>query len=294
MATSPAFPPRLFIIGAQKAASTTLAEMLHRQSKISLGRVKEINFYNSDTAWRQGLDWYARQFEDVDPDVAWLLDASVSYTMCVFTNPERLKTWRVPERIKETVENPRFIYALREPVDRAYASYWHTVRNGVEKRPPSEALFPASGYICFSDYASQLELFLEHFSLDQILILRSDDIITSPVNVLRKVFDFLDLDPTTIVEPSTKRHANAGFAPSPLISVGIRLFGSHQRFWAAVNRLKSVLPSGAVHRLRSLVTRPIPAIDPALRDHLAHILAPSMRRLEAMTGQDFSDWPRRS
>ncbi len=293
MSQHASFPPRLFLIGAQKSATTLLADMLDQQPSVSLGQEKELNFFSDEALWAQGMNWYADRFEGAKPGATWLLDASVSYTRCMVSNPDRVATFMVPKRIKDTVSDPKFIYLLREPVGRAYSEYWHTVRNGREKRAVEQALTPPSGYVNTSNYAAQLAIYLQHFSLDQFLILRSEHVTNHPQKTLNQICDFLGVDNFVPYVRDVGRKPNQGFQLSLAAQLGVKLLGGHDRFYAFAKGVKSLLPDAAAGAVKRSMTQPIPDISDDLRARLADYLDPSVRQLEDMTGHDFSDWPER-
>jgi hypothetical protein len=79
----------------------------------------------------------------------------------------------VPGRIKEAVPDARFVYLIRDPVDRTVSHYRHRV--AVEGESPSfpEAvadLDRCNVYLCASCYATQLEQYLSQFDAGRILI----------------------------------------------------------------------------------------------------------------------------
>lgn len=283
------FPPKLFLIGAQKAATTLLADLLAGHSQIALGRVKEVNFFHFTGHFDMGMDWYRAQFPNTD--VPWLLDASVNHAYAIFSRPERLARYNVPQRIKAVSPEARFIYVLREPVDRAYSAYWHTVRNGVEKRPPGKALTPPSPYLDVSDYAAQLELYLPHFPLDRFLILKQREVTQTPLAAVNRVCAHLGLAPMSAEDLPPLSIKNAGFQLSGTAKLMLRLTGDHKRFEAFQRGLKAVVPTPLQAWMKRQATRPIPPIDQDLRARLAAHMHPRMRALESLTGLDFSEWP---
>ena len=54
------FPPRAFLIGAAKSATTTLADLLNQHPHIFLSNPKEPDFFWIN--WDRGIDWYRALF----------------------------------------------------------------------------------------------------------------------------------------------------------------------------------------------------------------------------------------
>ncbi|HVZ70365.1 MAG TPA: sulfotransferase [Rhizomicrobium sp.] len=182
-----AFPPQAFIIGAQKAATTSLADLLAQHPGIEVSNPKEPDFFNVN--WERGLDWYRSRFARTD---AVLLDASVSYTMASTREWERGTEFEVPERIHSLCPNARFIYIVRDPADRCYSAYWHEKRAGREKSTLRNAVERKAYYTMASYYHLQINRFLRFFPLERFHIVQFEEAVRDPVSVAQNCSDFLE------------------------------------------------------------------------------------------------------
>ena len=90
----------------------------------------------------------------------------------------------VAERILHFNPDARFVYLMRDPVERTISHYWHMVRFHAERRPILEAVRAEPQYLDVSHYAMQLLPYLNLFGRDHVAILtyeqldryaRSDD-----------------------------------------------------------------------------------------------------------------------
>jgi hypothetical protein len=63
------FPPESYLIGAQKAGTTTLAYLLDQHPHVTVARTKEPHFFTDN--WDRGLGWYKKQFPD-SPDACYI------------------------------------------------------------------------------------------------------------------------------------------------------------------------------------------------------------------------------
>ena len=92
---------------------------------------KEPNFFLDPTPPVQvpSEDAYLGLFAGAG-DETWLGEASGRY----FSDPT------TPGLIKARVPDARIMIALRDPVERAYSSYWHDVKFGIESRPFAEVV----------------------------------------------------------------------------------------------------------------------------------------------------------
>ena len=106
--------PNLIVIGAQKCGTSSLHNYLAAHPQIAMSRVKEINFFNEETRWAYGTEWYARHFEPGEVRG----ESSPAYAFL----PESEGT---AERMHEVVPNARLIYIVRDPVERIRSNYLH-------------------------------------------------------------------------------------------------------------------------------------------------------------------------
>ena len=184
--------PRLLVIGAAKAGTTSLARWLDDHPDVVVTPRKELNFFSYDGVWQLGLDWYRQQFPGEPGTTA--CDASPSY----------LPSTEAPGRIRQCIPTARLIAVLREPIERAYAHYWwlrswkaesrsfqQVVRDEIAGEPTP------MGCIDSSRYSLHLERYREHFAPDQLLVVDFRELSDQPVEAFRRVCDFAELRPLT-------------------------------------------------------------------------------------------------
>ena len=100
--------PKFFVVGAQKAGTTTLHNLLASHPEIYLPRQKETKFFVADERYAEGLSHYETQYfaewdgesavGEVDPDYMYF--------------PQALERMAVNLDLREI----RFIFLLRNPV----------------------------------------------------------------------------------------------------------------------------------------------------------------------------------
>ncbi len=114
----------------------------------------------------------------------------------------------VAERIARYNPATRLLAVLRDPVDRAFSHWQMTTRNGQETLPFGEAVrreaerCAAAGagqhrfwsYVDRGRYAGQLERFRRSFPVEQMLVLRSEELREEPEEVFGRVADFLGVE----------------------------------------------------------------------------------------------------
>lgn len=285
--------PTFFIIGAAKAATTSLHAYLASHPQIHMSAVKEPCFFapaeagdlyppNAVRPRVQDEQAYRDLFR-TDRRVRG--EASPAYSQCP-------RVPGVPDRIRATIPDARFIYLVRDPVERAVSHYMQVRLAGRERRSITEAFVdlesPDHEYTCASRYATQLDAYLEHFAAEQILVLDQAKMLADQAEVLRDIAHFLEVDPSgmpTNAPPHNVRSAKR--ADSPLL---FRLRTSAARRWA--DRLPESVRRSAVHSARRLLSKSAPDIEVPIevRQRLLEHLTPEVDRLRRLTNQRFDGW----
>ncbi len=269
--------PNLIIIGAMKAATSSLHYYLGCHPEISMSRVKELNFFVAERRWGRGVAWYESQFAPGKVRG----EASPLYTM----HP---RFSGVPERMAEVVPEARLIYVVRHPVARAVSQYIHEWTAGVERQPLADVLARPDGhYVQASCYHAQLERYLRWFAREQILLLTAEDLERDRRGTLGRVFRFLGVDDAYwSVRFRLKRHRTAlKRHPTDLA----------RRLEPRLAALSRALPWGARGYLEWLLLRPLsrkvvpPAVPPATWRAAGRAVAPDTAALAAAWGVG-ADW----
>jgi hypothetical protein len=246
------------VIGAQKSGTTSLFEYLRRHPDLCLPAAKEVPYFSHNANY--GQDWaaYLRQaFAFADPDCRWgtvtphymyggICDAARQSDGPPSESDERT----VPRRIRDRLPDVRLIAILRDPVERARSHHAMAALNGWDSRPFAQAvqelLEPdalissrrtpdeTTGYVVWGEYGRILAGYLDAFSREQLLILFTTELRDDPESVLRRVFEFLTVDPE--------------FIPDNL-GTNYRQGGASRRFrWLDLNDVQSAASSSAVAR----------------------------------------------
>ena len=199
----------VFIIGAMKCGTSSLFEYLGGHPEIAPCSLKEPCFFSSDSAWEKGLNWYYQLWQWDSQVHKIALEASVDYTK-VHLYPD------VARKISNLQANCKFIYILRNPLDRIESHYIHGLAQGwgFSKQPLSKNI--DSHLIETSKYAKQIETYYKFFSADNILLLNFEDLKQEPQNTLTRICQFLDINPNyqfqglnTVHNPKQGRKADS-------------------------------------------------------------------------------------
>lgn len=282
------FPPQVFLIGAQKAGTTFLANLLGAQPSVCVASPKEPDFF---TRYRErGLDWYRERF--VEPEGRLLLDASTSYSAAPLagygpTGDDPSSRYAgVPQAIHALAPAARFIYLVRNPAARVHSAYWHEVRTGNETLPIEQALAADSSYLRTTDYLGQLRLYLAHFPREAFLILRFEDLVRAPLATLQASCQFLGLPAPTALPPDPGRNSSFVYR-GPLAALNRQLGGGIGRMF---KRLRPALPRRLLERVGGFLTRKVPPLDDSLRERILEQFSPMAAEFFDLTGVWIDPW----
>lgn len=200
--------PNFLIIGAARSGTTTLYSHLQRHPDIYLPANKrpEPHFFFRSTEYEQGLAYYEQRYFSAWQGQAAVGEASTSYLF----GPQ------VPSRIRAGLPDVKLICMLRNPIERAFSSYWHTVKSGIETKSFEEAIAQEAerkselegtqlGEIAPFAYAErgfyhrQLVRWFSEFSREQLKIVIFDDFVAAPNLVLDNILTFLEVSPEGLI-----------------------------------------------------------------------------------------------
>jgi hypothetical protein len=197
--------PDILIIGAQKAATTTLFDALSAHPDVVAARapwsgqqVKELHFF--DSGWAAGPDWYASHYGHREGRG---LDATPNYLPFEHTHA----------RMREVVPAARLVVSLRNPISRAYSQFNHykqvmpdsrswdwlvpdgdfaqNVRAESELDAPLEPRY--RGLIGRGYYIDQLESLVRHFPREQVHVMVLEHWRSDPLRSIAALLEFLGL-----------------------------------------------------------------------------------------------------
>ena len=216
--------PRFLILGAQKAGTVSLYRYLASHPSIVPAHRKEIGFFDQDTLFARGPDWYHSQFP---------AKASLGDRVTFEATPEYLYYPTVASRLFSYDPDIKLIVLLRNPIPRAISA-WNMYRDLRLNHPDylrsllpecdegartmittmlADDAFPDAGEVMRTEideilsgtsvldpgyvrrglYYEQLQRYLAYFDRQQIAIVDSARLKVEPTNVLDELVRFLDL-----------------------------------------------------------------------------------------------------
>ena len=189
--------PSFIIIGAQKAGTTSLFEMLVQHSELLGSTTKEVHYFDRDEWYnQQNIDEYHHYFPMVANNANVL---SFEATPMYLFHPE------VAERLYRYNSQLKLIVMLRNPVERALSAWtmYHYSMKG-DPRTFEQAIAQELrdydrlsyynnkiAYLKRGVYHEQIEKYLNVFPKEQLLFLESNEFKNTPSVVLEKVSSFL-------------------------------------------------------------------------------------------------------
>jgi len=282
--------PTFFVIGAAKCGTTSFDRYLAHHPEIHMSPVKEPRFFaeaRPDRPFRGNrigdLDAYQRLFESDAPVRG---ETTPSYSMYPFH-------LGVPERMRQMVPDAKFIYLVRDPIERVVAHWVQQMASGRQTSSPTEALGNLdrleNPMVCPGRYATQVERYLEFFPAERMHVIDQGVLRRDRRKALSDAFAFLDVDPS-FWSPAFEAVHNVG-AEHRQVRVG--LAGRLRR--SGIRRVFDPMPPAvrdmakrAGRRLGKSIERP--ELEPKVRARLEEIYRPEVERLRALTGQPFASW----
>ncbi len=265
------------IIGAMKSGTSSLFWYLSEHPQIAPCSDKEPHFFRDlngtgalrdyETLW----DWNPERHR-------WALEASTSYAK----RPARPD---VAERLAQLDRTFKFVYVMRDPVDRIESHRAHNLLSGrwrecrhIEDTPHVYET---------TRYASQLDEYAEWFSDDDILLVKFEEMIEAPRETVDRVFELLGLETDVEIEGlGENRNPTSSQFRDRLASQVLKGLGVVDE--SAINELPG--PVRSVYRRLLQDEIPSPELTDEERDWVEFSLAGDIARLEDEYGFDTSGW----
>lgn len=219
--------PNFIIIGAMKAATTSLYTYLKQHPNVFMTHIKEPMFFNNINQ-KNNFVLKGRKNKKISTFKEYysLFNSVRNEKAIGEASPAYIHNDKCATLINQYLPNIKIIAILRQPVRRAYSNYLHAKRSDREPIDNFEAALnaeeiritnnwsPLYHYKAKGFYYNQLKRYYDLFPKNQIKIILFKDIIANPEKITKEVFDFLGVDNTFI--PDTSKKANVSGSPKGL------------------------------------------------------------------------------
>ena len=297
--------PNLFVPGAGKSGTSALHELLNFHPDICMSSIKEPHFWtrlNFEQYSAEDFEKYQALF-NCEKDVIYTGESSTGYMQ--FPN--------FIERIKSHYnESPKFIFILRNPIDRCYSHYWWLKGLGSEKldfrsalmfdfdvEPTHETKLPEANYKSYFQYGlygKWLKRFYDDFDESDIKIITSEALKNDPLKTMNSCFSFLNLKPLTEINEVISNKTL--ILKYPYIYKYSKLIAFNQlripQFVKDItpNQLKLLIRKHLIKTVLKYTKsdKSYPVISSEDRVFVRNLYEEDMLDLKKLTSLDFNDW----
>jgi hypothetical protein len=284
------------IVGAQRSGSTSLHYSLKQHPFIYLPEIKDISH------------WVDDKFICFDKLAIFYR----TYAGQFLVGGSNIQLMYFPNRARALYEyNPdlKLIAILRNPVERAYSSYWFARSNGWEPCKTFEGALEQEDFrlslslreqcelthLTHGHYYEQLMRFLEFFSQEQLYIGLTADLKKDPRGTIDCILEFLEIEPVHW-RVAVDQKSNAASIPNwPLLHhLFLSIDGWHKQL------IRRTISPALRYFIRLHIQQRImkwnlryfkyPPMSPKTRKMLNEYYASHNKKLSELLGRDLSEW----
>lgn len=173
-----------FIVGAQKAGTTSLYEWLIQHPEVC-GEIylKDFPFFRDDYLFEKGYDHLEKKF-------TCKKNQKIVITGCV----DYIENIKYLKRIHDYNPKAKIIYLVREPKSRIKSAFNFLTQLDLEhNKNINDAIEQKIDYLNRSLYGTKTEQLLSMFPKDQIQLVLFEKMAMNPKETIQEVFKFLNL-----------------------------------------------------------------------------------------------------
>jgi hypothetical protein len=209
------------------------------------------------------------------------------------------------ERIKKYNSQAKFLFILRNPIERAYSHFHFNKSKGLEDSESLDSYIDQEEgriknnwtyfyiYLAHGLYCRQISRFLNFFEKDQLFLCLYEDLSRYPDKIIKEIFDFLAVNPQFKPDISLKYNLSQKTDMSFLIKI-IHSDNPVKR------ALRKILPNSLQDKLyhhRSVVRAMMvnkekqkPLMSEQARQKLLVFYREDILKLQEFLGRDLEDW----
>ena len=281
-----------FIVGAPKAATTSLHHYLSQHLDVEMSSKKEPNYFSDESLQKEKMYYGEHRVDTIekyhalfDRDDAILRgESSVSY----------LYYQDVPCNIKAYNSQAKIIIILRDPIERAFSHYLMDYRLGLisesfkkvitkRSKHPNSYLYYQQ-YVSVGEYSQQVKRYLDVFSQENILIIDYDEFKNNTSAVFKETLNFLALKDHFKIDFEKKY--NTYSMPSNIVIRYIYSFVTFRKF------ISAILPQRLINNFRNIFFKSSekPQMSSQERSILIDHFRDDINSLSKLLNRDFSKW----
>ncbi|MEM6821304.1 MAG: sulfotransferase [Verrucomicrobiota bacterium] len=294
--------PTFLIIGASKSGTSTLHQALSSHPEIFMSSPKEPHYFSAmdNRLPSQGPDDISRLNLNIHSweDYLTLFENAASYKARGESSTTYISTPGTARRIKEKLPQIQLIAVLRNPVDRAYSSYMHLVRDGNERaatfeeglaQEPQRRKEGWEGLWHYQDrgfYYRQLREYYDLFDQSQIKVLLYEDLNKYSQTFLKELLTFIGVDPDWPIDLSQTLN-KGGLPGSPKIH---RVVAGPQPWKQPIKKILSSEIRNQIKELYLKTTMRKTSMRQETRKQLQLSYRDDILNLQDLIGTDLSHW----
>jgi len=267
-------------IGSGKSGSTWLFENIRKHPEICDKNPKEIQFFNLH--YNKGLSWYKKQFKDCENMLKG--EFSIQYMSCS----------KCAKRILKFNPNIKLIAILRNPVNRIFSDYQHSIRKA--EIPPTITFYEYiqdENRLKYGLYYDELLPFYKLFPEKNIKILILEEVQFNPEKNLKEIYKFLELSNPEYIPANINEKVNQSMEYKILllenIITNISKFLNRIGMTLLVEKIKQ---SGLPQLIRKINCKGVSQkkIDERSKQYLQNYYKESNKKLSKLIKKDLKVW----
>jgi hypothetical protein len=192
--------PNFFIVGAQKAATTSLYIYLKEIPGVYMSPIKEPLYFASHAVQSGAIEWIRDKKEYLR-----LFEKARGYIAVGEASPIYLWDPDAPKLIHQALPHTRIIMILRDPIERAYSNYLQFVKySGIKSSfydelmrdyKIQEKLYGRSQlYVELGMYYEQVKRYFDIFGREQVKVIIFEEFVQHPAQTVNEVLVFLGVN----------------------------------------------------------------------------------------------------
>lgn len=196
----------VLIAGSTKCASTSLFHYLADHPEICASKLKETRFFLDDDYPAKKIIELSKDFSDYEK----LFKACSNKKIRLEASPHYLYSNGTPSRIKKLIPDCKFIFILRNPIDRLISWYKYAMQRGYiseamtinefirEQSYSKGNMYPAEEHMLAMEegrYFYYLKRYFDLYDAGNIFVILYDELIAHPKEVLTSLCSFINVDP---------------------------------------------------------------------------------------------------